>query len=205
MPSRMPSQPPRPRAASGKLLPAGSTDQQVPLIVRFLKNVDPAIPRDALGIPDPAVCWTWLGPCLRRRSGPTGKFWYAGATHAAPRIALAIKTGELREADQACHTRDCLTGGLCVNFWHLYWGSQQDNIEDHVAVYGAWGRNKKYGRPRTEDGRAGTVDDHGRPDAGTASAGGADGEGTPSEHGAGTENGRPADPAWEDDDDPVPF
>jgi hypothetical protein len=116
------------------------------VIERFLAKIDPATPRLADGSFDPSVCWLWSATLKRRRSGPVGAFKYQGKKQPAPRISLAIHTGELREDDQACHRRICPTGGLCVNWHHLYWGSQQDNIDDHVEQYGKWGMNKRYGQ-----------------------------------------------------------
>lgn len=120
------------------------------LIDRFLANIDPGTSRLADGSFDPAVCWIWIGCRKQRRSGPVGWFRYEDKMHPAPRVALAIKTGELREHDQACHSRICRSGALCTNWNHLYWGSVGDNIADHVALYGRWGRNKTDGKTPTE-------------------------------------------------------
>jgi hypothetical protein len=127
-----------------------------PTIARFLAKVRAPLAED--GTPDPFYCWIWTGAMKRRRSGPVGWFKLTGLgppgrrglAVAAPRIALALKTGTLHGPEmQACHTSECPSGGLCVNWYHLYWGTVEDNIRDHERDYGKWGRQRKYGKTVT--------------------------------------------------------
>lgn len=178
----------QPRDPSGKFAAGPGRS----LIARFLSKVDG--PRLGDGTLDPSACWAWTGAMKRRRSGRVGKFFYDGRTIAAARIALAIKTGELKGSEiQACHTRSCPTGTECVNWDHLYWGDEDQNKADHVAEFGVWGMNRKYGRISDADGCTGetAAADDGRTDEARGTASGAD---------------TTADPyAGVADDDPVPF
>lgn len=72
-------------------------------------------------------CWEWVG---HKTKGGYGNFCCLGQNFVAPRAAMAIFLGESKPTYILClHHCD---NPSCVNPLHLYWGNQEDNMEDRV-------------------------------------------------------------------------
>lgn len=96
------------------------------LIERFWAQVDTTAGPDG--------CWPWLGDTQERRGGRmVGRIFNHKDAHPrvlkAHRVALAIKTGEMREED-ACHSCD---NPICCNPRHLSWGRHSENMVEQAA------------------------------------------------------------------------
>lgn len=96
------------------------------LVERFWRHVDTS------GGPD--ACWPWTGATQVRRNGqPVGRLFNLHTSNPrvlkAHRVALMIKTGELRDED-ACHSCD---NSLCCNARHLHWGTHAENMQERKA------------------------------------------------------------------------
>jgi hypothetical protein len=77
-------------------------------------------------------CWIWIGAFSggkRDKSKRYGSFWYNGSSVMSHRIALFLHTGELPEDLVACHSCD---NPQCNNPHHLFWGTNEDNMQDMV-------------------------------------------------------------------------
>ena len=72
-------------------------------------------------------CWEWQAA---KDSYGYGSFWFNGSAVMSHRIALAIKTGEMPEGMQACHS---CNNPSCNNPHHLEWGTQEFNMQYMVA------------------------------------------------------------------------
>lgn len=77
---------------------------------------------------DQAVCWNWIGAALNRGYG---KISHNKKTRAAHRVSFEIAYGTIPVGLFVLHKCD---NPLCVNPFHLFLGTQLDNMHD---------RNKK--------------------------------------------------------------
>lgn len=89
---------------------------------RFYSYVDKREPSEL----DPDPCWPWIGGKARKRRGVYGKFWLNGKNVSAHRVALYIKTGEMPDDREGCHSPRCVTT-LCCKPSHLNWGTRIEN------------------------------------------------------------------------------
>ena len=72
-------------------------------------------------------CWVWLGPATQR---PTGRYGYGRyQSDYAHREAYRRYVGEIPDGMMVLHTCDI---GECVNPYHLYLGTDRDNIRDRL-------------------------------------------------------------------------
>jgi hypothetical protein len=83
-------------------------------------------------------CWEWTGA---KNALGYGNFW-DGRYYRAHNWSLREDAGSPPEGkSNACHTCD---NPSCVNPRHLYWGSQQENIDDAIS------RGRFYLKPMQE-------------------------------------------------------
>ena len=72
-------------------------------------------------------CWIWKG-CMKSKSNPRGMFWYDGTARNASRIAWLFTFGDPGKK-YVLHRRFC-NNVRCVNPFHLYLGTQGNNMLD---------------------------------------------------------------------------
>lgn len=71
-------------------------------------------------------CWLWMG---HTHHAGHGQFYYNGRAHYAHRISWLLTFGEIGDN---CILHKC-DNPSCVNPFHLFSGTQQDNIADMIA------------------------------------------------------------------------
>lgn len=88
-------------------------------------------------------CWIWTGAkrfwSRELHDGGYGAFFAGGRIHRAHKWIYEKLVGKLRHGQvlmHACDTRSC------VNIWHLYAGTQKENVADMVQK----GRHKGFGK-----------------------------------------------------------
>lgn len=72
-------------------------------------------------------CWEWNGA---RSKGGYGNLGFRGATYAAHRVAYEIHFGSIPDGLCVLHRCD---NRCCANPYHLFLGTQQDNVDDMMA------------------------------------------------------------------------
>ena len=96
-------------------------------------------------------CWLWLG---HKHKVGHGQFYYKGRAHYAHRISWLLTFGEILEGFCILHRCDnpwCVNP-WCVNPFHLFIGTQQQNVVDMIEK----GR-MAYGEKRSRKGEANGV------------------------------------------------
>lgn len=88
-------------------------------------------------------CWEWQG--IKNNRG-YGIFIVRGKTYVASRVSFFLYNNRWANGE-TCHT--CDNPG-CVNFYHLFEGSHQDNMDDAVSKRKA--RRKAYAQTFIESG-----------------------------------------------------
>jgi len=73
-------------------------------------------------------CWEWKGALV---SGGYGTFWHNGKLVPAHRIAYKLYYGPISEGLDVLHK---CNNRPCCNFFHLYTGTNQDNMDDKVRA-----------------------------------------------------------------------
>ena len=106
-------------------------------------------------VSDKVKCWPWTGPLHSKRYG---KFYLDGHHLNAHRALWIILNGEIQKGVYVLHSCDV---PKCVNPFHLFLGSPQDNMDDmrakgrqNFSKSGLHQRIKKfckYGHPYDED------------------------------------------------------
>ncbi len=88
------------------------------------------------------VCWPWVGAYSQKRRGRRPAIQVGGrgtSVVAVLRVTLWLHAGgQLEDYDalEACHG-PC-ENLACVNPWHAYWGTPDENREDRVARTGSY-------------------------------------------------------------------
>jgi len=89
-----------------------------PVVERFWEKVK---------INEETGCWEWIA---NKDSYGYGQFTYNGNTIKAHRLAWKIMYGDIPEGMSVLHKCD---NPSCVNYFHLFLGSQKDNMVDMVT------------------------------------------------------------------------
>ncbi len=87
-------------------------------------------------------CWLWKG--AKHRQG-YGNISYKGRCCLAHRVSWEVFRGDLQENLKVCHTCDV---PQCVNPYHLFLGTQKDNMHD--AFDKGKYENRKMGKRRNK-------------------------------------------------------
>ena len=78
-------------------------------------------------------CWPWKGSIGTNSKFPYGRFRYNDRIDNAHRVSYILTYGELKdEENHICHKCD---NPICVNPYHLFEGTRQDNMDD-MAIKG---------------------------------------------------------------------
>jgi hypothetical protein len=77
---------------------------------------------------NPDACWFWIAGCNKHGYGT---FHCGHSTYRAHRFAYQELIGKLEPALQINHKCNNI---ICVNPWHLYQGSQVDNVHDMLVA-----------------------------------------------------------------------
>ena len=83
-------------------------------------------------------CWIWLKSTNNQNYGVIG---IGQKLYLAHRISYQIYNGLIQEGMYICHKCD---NSLCVNPYHLFLGSNSDNIKDCVNKGRHWQKNKTH-------------------------------------------------------------
>jgi hypothetical protein len=101
-----------------------------------------------VNIPSLSDCWEWQGS--KNKHG-YGHFKYKRKTHRAHRISWTLIKGEIPEGMCVLHRCD---NRLCVNPFHLFLGTNQDNMDDKMKKNRHHSSQKTHcpqGHPYSED------------------------------------------------------
>lgn len=82
-------------------------------------------------------CWNWTGGLNKGRKG-YGIFWNGNKTEVASRWSYKFFVGDIPSGQLICHHCD---NPPCVNPFHLYAGTEQDNAND-ASERGHWAPQK---------------------------------------------------------------
>jgi hypothetical protein len=100
-------------------LAGGSATADADTIARFRQNVAP---------PNAAGCWLWTGAVTGSwKGGSHGRLLRGRRQAYAHRVAYELFRGPIPVDLCVCHTCDV---PRCVNPWHLFLGTQGDNVRD---------------------------------------------------------------------------
>lgn len=89
-------------------------------------------------------CWEWIGGISRKGYGQMA---YEGRMHTAHRLAWTFTKGKIPKGLYVLHKCDNPT---CCNPWHLFLGTQKDNMRDMVEKNRSVGK-KLHAKRLTDD------------------------------------------------------
>jgi len=91
-----------------------------------------------------SVCWLWQGGTKSDNGRPI--FWIRGRQEQANRVAWKLAYGPIEDGLQVQHVCD---NGKCVNPYHLYLGTQSQNMRDRFSRHPETAtRGEKHGNAR---------------------------------------------------------